>query len=210
MLDAPFRGVGGPFVHSGWPGCTKVKDTLQVARTSGGARRFGEFAGVVFEVAHEDGQHLSEGCGLASKGHHAGALLRAERAEKRNKGIAIRSHLGEEVIDGGAFTLGDAGTVPIVDFELGGVLQVVARERYACADTDADQLAEVVGRHVGEQLAPGPGSVTGVDDFVPGAGRHLTYEAGNTLAGSRKLLRESPEGKVVHHGGVYQRDGGRT
>ncbi len=112
-----------------------------------------EFLRVLVEVADEDGHHLGERRRFAAEGHGPGALGGGEAAEEGDEGRAVGPHLGEQLLGVVAGTFGDTRPVPIVDFEVGGVGEVIAGFGYPGADPDADELAEVVGGHVGEELA---------------------------------------------------------
>ena len=119
------------------------------------------------QVANQDRDHFSERRGLAAERHRPIALNGRKRFEQQDERGAIRAHLSEQRFDVEGFAFADASAVPVVCFELGGVFEVVTRGRDTGADADADELAEVVRGHVGEELAASPGAVASVDEFIP-------------------------------------------
>jgi hypothetical protein len=118
-------------------------------------------------VAEKHRDHVCEWGWPAPERHGAFALFRGQVPEKGDERRPILAHFGKEGPYIETDALGNAGPIPIMDFEFGCVLEVVAGFGDAGADPDPDELAEVVGGHVGQQLAARPGAVPSVYDFFP-------------------------------------------
>lgn len=163
-----------------------------------GRGAYEQLFGVLVQVVDERGDHLGQRGWLAAEGHFAVALLVGESDEERDEPIAVDAQFQAKVFDGAVGALIDPGLVPWVEVGLGFVVFRVGGQRDTGANADADELAEVVGSHVGKELAAGPLAIAGVDDFVPGIDRDTRDDCVYPLASLVELVEEAFEYLPVH------------